>query len=288
MTESRRPTQVVATEEDRFYDFIFLEYAPRKDHVGKLRSVELLYQTFDVANCGEGFYSLVDVLQRALGENRTVWGVKKERDRIWWELYWYNADPATSPISIHNVLDAIPRMVSKLPGLDARRPDYMFSLDISPAFLEESTLDQFHVYVQGLIGPTVVNYRYSPEGYSLENHYFRFEALRDFHFVKQAVKNSVHLDFEKMRIDAVLIPELINCRRIWTSFKQQCDGIYYSGLGVGQLQFFLEQHEYPAPLVEFVRESRPALDHLEFDVGFDYRMSEGQLAIVKSSFYGTF
>ena len=41
-------------------------------------------------------------------------------------------------------------------------------------------------------------------------------------------------------------------------------------------------------VVSFVHEHRDKLDHLMFDVGFDYRMDAGRLSILKSGYYGVF
>jgi hypothetical protein len=45
---------------------------------------------------------------------------------------------------------------------------------------------------------------------------------------------------------------------------------------------------YRASLTTFLEENRSKLDHLEFDVGFDYRMEEDRLIILKSGYYGIF
>ena len=42
------------------------------------------------------------------------------------------------------------------------------------------------------------------------------------------------------------------------------------------------------PAFAIVHENRASLDYLLFDVGFDYRMEAGRLAILKSGYYGVF
>ena len=37
-----------------------------------------------------------------------------------------------------------------------------------------------------------------------------------------------------------------------------------------------------------VEQNRAKLDHLEFDVGIDYRMDGDKLTVLKSGYYGTF
>jgi hypothetical protein len=64
--------------------------------------------------------------------------------------------------------------------------------------------------------------------------------------------------------------------------------VYFSGVDVNQLQWFLERFSYPRPIVEFVATNRDNLDHLLFDVGVDYRMEEDALVVFKSGYYGVF
>ena len=64
--------------------------------------------------------------------------------------------------------------------------------------------------------------------------------------------------------------------------------MYFSGIGVRQLLYFLERLSYPAPIVAFVRDNVANLDHLLFDVGFDYRTEGDRISILKSGYYGVF
>ena len=51
---------------------------------------------------------------------------------------------------------------------------------------------------------------------------------------------------------------------------------------------FLRQFGYPEETVSFVENNRSMLDHLEYDVGFDYRMEGSDLMVLKSGYYGIF
>ena len=93
---------------------------------------------------------------------------------------------------------------------------------------------------------------------------------------------------EGMALDAVLVPELRRCQTICVANKQTHDCVYFSGIDAAQLLAFLERLRYPRPIVAFVRENLGNLDHLLFDVGFDYRAEAGELAILKSGYYGVF
>ena len=91
-----------------------------------------------------------------------------------------------------------------------------------------------------------------------------------------------------LRLDLVLVPELRRCRTICVANKQTHDCIYFSGVDVDQLAWFLRHLRYPSEVIGFVEANRAQLDHLLFDVGFDYRMEDGGLRVLKSGYYGVF
>jgi hypothetical protein len=70
--------------------------------------------------------------------------------------------------------------------------------------------------------------------------------------------------------------------------KQTHDCIYFSGVKVGQLLWFLQRIGYPARTIGFVQANLPRLDHLLFDVGIDFRVENDALTVIKSGFYGVF
>ena len=59
-------------------------------------------------------------------------------------------------------------------------------------------------------------------------------------------------------------------------------------MNVDQLLIFFDRIGYPGELVEFTRANRGQLDHLLYDVGFDYRTHGTEVEIIKSGFYGVF
>jgi hypothetical protein len=104
----------------------------------------------------------------------------------------------------------------------------------------------------------------------------------------QSVKDFLKRIEALIGLEDILLPELLDCTSICIANKQLCDCVYFSRLGVGQLLFFLERFDYPRALVSFIQEHQSQLDHLQFDVGFDYRMAGRRLEILKSGYYGTF
>jgi len=170
-------------------------------------------------------------------------------------------------------------------------PYFMFSLDIRDELVSgAASLDEIHLYI-GNPGSSVssgICYSLSPGGPRLENFYFFFDAQRHRDDIIAKIRCSAHIDAAAVDIDRILWPELRECKTICLANKQRSDCIYFSGIRIDQLIFFLERMNYPSGIRSFVEDRRPALDHLLYDVGFDYRMDGDGLSIRKSGYYGTF
>ena len=106
--------------------------------------------------------------------------------------------------------------------------------------------------------------------------------------VADKIGDSAYVDETLMPIDRLLWPELADCQTICVANKQHNDTVYFAGVNVDQLLFFFDRVGYPAEIVDFVRDNRDELDHLRYDVGFDYRTDGGEVEILKSGYYGIF
>jgi hypothetical protein len=123
---------------------------------------------------------------------------------------------------------------------------------------------------------------------TLENFYFFFDAQTELTQAARKIETSALIDVTRIDLDEILVPELKDCRTICVANKATHDCVYFSGVNVEQLVFFLERMRYPAATIELVERNRARLDHLLFDVGFDYTMREGKLVALKSAYYGVF
>ena len=170
-------------------------------------------------------------------------------------------------------------------------PYFMFSLDLNHKLVNgESPLDVVHVYVGNPAMCFFWNRLCGPGGRTtLENFYFFFDAASQ---LARGAGRSVPRCFDATRcrqFDAVLLPEWRQCRTICLANKQTHDCIYFSGVTVEQLLWLLHWQQYPAPIASFVKQNRRNLDHLLFDVGFDYGMERDcHSHIIKSGYYGVF
>jgi hypothetical protein len=280
-----------ATDQDPSLNYCLWPYPPQAPVEDKFRSINLLYQTFDYAGIDPKAFEIVDCIRDGIGPFRTVFGVKRFGEQIAWEFYFYDYKRRERHVSVSRVLRAIRRYMPTMVEVNENLPYFMFSLDLNHKLVNgESPLDVVHVYVgnPGSVVSSGIAYAVRTGSTTLENFYFFFDAASQLAEVAGKIASSALFDDTVLPIHAVLLPELRQCRTICLANKQTHDCIYFSGVTVEQLLWFLDWQQYPAPIASFVKQNRRNLDHLLFDVGFDYRMERDKLHIIKSGYYGVF
>jgi hypothetical protein len=280
-----------ATASDPALNYCLWQYAPARSAQDKFRSINLLLQSFDYAGVDPRAYEIVDAIRESIGAFRTVFGVKLIDRRLAWEFYFYDYARRERQVSISRVLEAIRPLVRCDVQPSESLPYFMFSLDLDDELAAgRRDLDVVHMYV-GNPGSAVssgIAYAVRKDSVRLENFYFFFDGERQLNEAAGKICSSAHFDDTRLPVDAVLLPELRRCQTICVANKQTHDCVYFSGVDVSQLVFFLERLAYPGTVLEFVRGEAGRLDHLRFDVGFDYRMESGRLRVLKSGYYGVF
>ena len=280
-----------ATPQDPALNYCLWEYSPAVPSEDKFRSVNLLFQSFEHAGIDERAFEVVEAIREAIGPFRTVFGVKLLQDALAWEFYFYDYKRAAREVSITQVLAAISPFVRCEIRPNESLPYFMFSLDIDAELVcGRRDMDVVHMYV-GNPGSTVssgIAYALRPRSTTLENFYFFFDAKTQLDEAADKISCSAYFDATRVPLDEVLIPELRACQTICVANKQTHDCVYFSGISVEQLAYFLARFDYPEPIVRFVRDNRANLDHLLFDVGIDYRLEAGKLVSLKSGYYGVF
>jgi hypothetical protein len=273
------------------FDFCLWPYRPLRACGGNLRSINLLANSFAEQETGSRALDMMLAIRRELGDLRTVWGVKQTGRETSWELYFYDYARTERECSIPRLLAAIHPWVSCAIETDEKTPYFMFSIDLSRRLLKTGgELDEIQLYI-GNIGSTVssgICYGVTREQTRLKNFYFFFDARKEMSEIEGKVCTSVFLAGGKFTPAAVLWPELTDCEVIVVANKADRDGVYFSRIKVGQLLWFLRRLNYPAGQIRFLEDNLDRLDHMLYDVGFDYRMKGGRLEIVKSAYYGVF
>ena len=280
-----------ATAGDPALNYCLWNYSPAHPAEDKFRSVNLLFQSFDHAGVDARAYDLVEAIRDAIGPFRTVFGVKLLPDGMAWEFYFYDYKRNAREVSAAKVLDAIAPLARSPVRVNENLPYFMFSLDID-AQLASGTreLDVVHMYV-GNPGSAVssgIAYAVRARRTTLENFYFFFDAKGQVDAAADKIRCSAYFDATRFAIEEVLLPELRICQTICVANKQTHDCVYFSGIDVDQLAFFLERFDYPAAVRRFVADNRARLDHLLFDVGVDYRVEADKVVTLKSGYYGVF
>lgn len=279
---------VPATDEDRFFDYCLQPYDPLRDPRGKLRSESLLWNSLDVAAAPPSLDAALRAVQERAGRDMTVVGVKHHEGRIWWELYFYDRlkeDPAVRAASIADATAPWFRFATR-PRETV--PYFMFSFDVHPDTAEGGTIDVVNLYLPYYEGQGGRSYKQSFERLEMDNFYRFLHPKLEIRHILHEIQQSVFVDYTRVSLSRVLLPELIECNRICVAKKRFADAVYYSGIDVGQLLFFLRLMDYPTQITNFVETNRGALDHLRFDVGIDYTMRpDGSVVMTKSSYYCT-
>lgn len=280
-----------STKSDQFFNYCMWDYQPVSDIEDKYRQVNLLFYSFSLLDVDQRAYDLVENIRNAIGPFRTVWGIKWCKGRLAWEFYFYDYKRLEREISITHLLEAIQTIIPCEIQVNENLPYFMFSLDISDALISgKRKMDSLHMYI-GNPGSTVssgISYQVTKECMSLENFYFFFDAKRDLQDLIDKIYCSAHIDATQIDINKILYPELIDCKTICIANKKNTDTVYFSGVTVKQLLYFLKMLEYPIEVVKFVEENESKLDHFLYDVGFDYMGQGSDIKILKSGYYGIF
>jgi hypothetical protein len=275
---------------DRYFDYCLQPYQPRRPPVGKLRGENVFRRTLQAMGCLDAFAAPVAALQRSLGRDMTVWGVKYDGSALWCELYVYDPrkeDPAATLTALSETLAPWIRIV---PVIRESIPYMMVSFDLLPDSFDRGIVPEVNLYLTGTPDHEGRSYRITASTRELENTYRFMEPKRDIDRVLALLQSSLFVDYGDPRVlSRVVVPELFACKRVCVAKKRHRDGIYYSGIDVDQLRWFLRALDYPAAIGDFVTKHREGFEHLYFDVGIDFEQrGDGSIVYTKSSFYGTF
>ncbi len=220
----------------------------------------------------------------------TVWGVKWDGTRLFWEIYVYDPDKEDPNATLGGLARALRPWLRILPQPRESIPYQMVSFDLDASVVASGVVDEVNLYLTGGPGHAGRSYKARSGGaFELENTYRFLDAKREIDQILPLLKASVFVDYSDPRqLSRVLVPELFACRKICVAKKRFRDAVYFSGIAVEQLLFFLKRFGYPAPLVDLVSRRPEGFEHLAFDVGVDIAAGEdGAVIYPKTSFYGT-
>ncbi len=272
------------TAQDRFHDYILSEYEPIAPAVGKLRSLNLLVESFALMGVESQGRAVIDALRTGLGPFRTVWGIKRHRDReeLGWELYFYDFDRSHADLSIPHVTELLAPHVH-VEGREPRSlPWHMFSVELGREQLLERAPAAVDIYFD------MRSYKARGDQLVFENIYTFHDARAEIRDVLHRLRACVHFDARTDRVSRLMPPHLFDCWRICVANKRAADALYFSRIATPSLARFLGEQSWPAALTTWVRGREAELNHLQWCVGLDFRGVDGRATTVKSGVYGTF
>ena len=279
-----------AKSNDPCLDYCLWPYEPRSSQSGKFRSINLLHDSFQQAGA-EQLIDICHAIRDAIGDFQTVWGIKQSEKGFSWELYFYDYERLQRQVSVSRLIEVLSPWLSSDLTVNENSPYFMFSLDLEPETGQcQRSLDSINIYM-GNAGSNVssgLSYSLTADGLTFDNLYSFFDARSEQDDILAKMACSAHLNLESLNSEAVLWPELVDCQTIVVANKRLCEGVYFSRVTIDQLLFFLRKTGFPGDHVKFVENSRDKLDHLLFDVGFDYTMVDNAITITKSAYYGVF
>lgn len=279
---------VFTTDEDRYFDYCLQPYDPLRDPRGKLRSEVLLWNSLDVAGAAPSLDAALRAVQLCAGRDMTVVGIKHHEGRIWWELYFYDRLKEDAAVRATSIIESVSPWFDVRPRPRESVPYFMFSFDVLPETAEGGTVDVVNLYLPYYQVQGGRSYKMWEDRMEMDNVYRFLHPKLEIRQILHEIRQSVFVDFDRVSLSRMLLPELIDCNRICVAKKRFADAVYYSGIDVGQLLFFLRRFDYPEAIESFVAANRGALDHLRFDVGIDYTMqTDGSVIMTKSSYYCT-
>jgi len=273
-----------ATSSDQFHDYVLWRYDPLAPPEGKLRSLNLLVESFALAGLEDEGCALVQKLREELGPFRTVWGVKRHQGTgaLAWEFYFYDRDRAHADLSIARLAEIFAPLVE----VDAREPWplpwHMVSVELGPEALRARAKVPAHVYID------MRSYELAGDCFTFENVYTFHDPRADVDEVLHRLRSSVHFDPKRDQVSTLLPPALRRCHRVCVANKRRSDAVYASHIPTPALRWFLRTHAWPDPLAAFVEAHGSDLDHLLWDVGLDFDREGGSIQVRKTGLYGSF
>lgn len=275
---------------DPYRNYCWWPYEPPATGEGKLRASSLLWLAIQQMPEAEWLAETIETIRAGLGDFRSVYGVKQIDGQWSLEMYLYDYERQDRIVSVKRLESACQGQLQFPDTVGENIPYFMFSFDLNAAVAAANgNVDTVHVYV-GNPGSTVSSgisygFKNDPDATELENFYFFFDA-QDREQIVDKVQCSAFLNEPNTLVETLLRRELMECQTVCLANKRTSNTVYFSGVNVRQLKFFLRWQNYPDVFQTFVAELESDLDHLLYDVGVDYQIRSNEVHFVKSGIYG--
>lgn len=288
---STRPVELVQPG-DIFSDYTLVPYDPVKPPAGKFRSLELLVESFALAGVEAEGSRVVELLRQGLGPWRTVFGVKfyAPEHIAGWEFYFYDPLRERRDLSIERISE----LLEPAFHVDARPPRewpwHMFSVEFDGRHLRRECDAAVDVYISTNPRNKGTDRSYKLRGTEaiFENVYSFHRPLLEIDEILYRLRYGVHFSRAELPLSALIPPELFRCGHICVANKRTADALYFSRITTEQLLFAMDFLGWRGALPAFVSTHAHLLDHLLWDIGFDFVSEAGKIRFIKGGLYGSF
>jgi hypothetical protein len=299
----------------KFFDVHFFEYYPSVNKKS-LPTAFLLTESINIFNYTSNVEHDVQNIKLVNEENSTLWGIKNEGNEFSVEYYFYFKKKYQQ-----NALENLKRLFGKYTPFDFDinqfNNDY-FLVSINPV---NSKIKGFNIYYSVINNNYPVHYL-EDLGFTTNfsnavetSLYFDFETNKihkgntyngiasssELSLLYKTLNDLSNKLFPCKSIDLIYqlfeFPYLIITKTernvgvhlpTGIADKNDCIGLYFTALDVGQFIVFLEFHNYPKQYIEQIKLNSNNLSHIRFDVGIDVFIENDKLMVKKTSFYGSF
>ncbi|MBS0126831.1 hypothetical protein [Thetidibacter halocola] len=274
---------------DTYADFCLWEYEAFADPAGRWRSETILLYSFALEGVEAEGRALLDSMKRAFGPFRTVWGIKEFDGRTSWEFYFYDYGRIARDRSASALLKALAPLHPCALTPPEDRPYFMFSIAFDAGQLRRrAPIGEIDFYI-GNPGSTVssgICYVQDETGLRMKNVYFFFDTATQREEAMRKLTTSAHYAEAQVWPAELAWPEMMRCKTVVVANKARNDALYFSRVDTAQLLWFLARTGFRADLREAIARNAARFEHLCFDTGYDFVLSQGQPRVAKASFYG--
>src|SRR5690606_30312403 len=145
-------------------------------------------------------------VQRSLGPDLTVWGVKWDGARLWSEIYVYDPQKEDPAATLSGLTATLEPFLEVKPRVDEAVPYVMVSIDLDDAVVARGCIDEVNLYLTGDLGHAGRSYQLRSDDIELTNTYRFLQAKPEYQQVLSLVKASPFMDFSGRTSLAQVIP----------------------------------------------------------------------------------
>ncbi len=269
-------------------------------------SSQILKWMFDFYKVPDIIYKYTCDIQNEMGINNTIWAMKKTKDKINWEYYFYglninglttidNLYKYNNNLHINNYYNKIHKKYFSKENIDLNKLNkyndklIIYSVDVHPKYFQEKKVGNIDIYFHESNNKEI-EMPYKCSCYTLDNE-IKYKGMLNIYNMNNKIEQDKLYNFIKKYTDNpenILLKKWRNIKNINISEKEYSNSlsINYFGYDIDTFIIFLEKHDYNKELIKKIIENKDKLKNQSFEISEDY--DKNTLEITKTTIYGSF